>query len=65
MLDLLVYLAVLVIIVAVVWWLLAQLGVPEPAGKIIRIVVVVLVALVAINLLLQATGHTGLPMRLR
>lgn len=64
MLDLVVYLAVLVIVVVLVWWLLTQMPLPEPAGRIVRIVVVVVVAVIAIMLLLQLTG-AGPPLRLR
>lgn len=64
MLDIVIYLAVLAIIVILVWWLLSQLPLPEPAGQIIRIVIVVIVAVIAIGLLLNLTGH-GPPMRLR
>jgi len=44
MLDVLVYLAVFVIAVIVIWWLLSQLSLPEPIGKIINIVLVVVAA---------------------
>lgn len=64
MIDLLIYLAVLVIVVVLIWWLLSQLPLPEPAGQIIRIVLVVVVAIIAIFLLLNLTGH-GPPLRLR
>lgn len=64
MIDLLVYLAILVIVVILVWWLLSQLGLPEPVGRIITIVMVVIVAIAAIMLLLNLSGH-GPPMRLR
>lgn len=64
MIDLIVYLAVLVIVVILVWWLLSQVPLPEPAGRIIKIVLVVVIALIAIMLLLNLTGH-GPPMRLR
>lgn len=66
MIDLLIYLAVLVIVVALVWWLLSQLGLPEPIGKIVTIAVVVIVAVVVIGLLLQVAGHGGsIGLRLR
>jgi hypothetical protein len=57
MIDLLVYLAVFVIVVCLVWWLLTQLPLPEPAGRIIQIAVVVIVAVVVIGLLLNFAGH--------
>lgn len=64
MIDFVIYLAVLVILVVLVWWLLTQLPLPDPARKIIQIVAVVIVAVVAIMLLLQL-GGTGPPLRLR
>ena len=57
MISLLIYLAVLAIVVILVWWLLAQLPLPEPAGKIIRIGLVVIVAVVCIAILLDFAGH--------
>ncbi len=64
MIDLLVFLAVLVIVVILIWWLLSKLSLPEPAGTIIQIAIVVIVAVVVIGLLLSMTGH-GPPLRLR
>lgn len=58
--DLLVWLAILVILILVAWFLLAKLSLPEPAGTIIQIVVVIVVALVAINFLLEIShGSIG------
>lgn len=57
MIDIIVYLAIIVILILVVWFLLSQLDLPEPARKIVTIVVVVLVAAVAIGLLLNIGGH--------
>lgn len=59
MLDLLVYLAIGVIVIVLVWWLLTQIALPEPIGKIVQIVVVVIVAFFLIYVLLQLTGHVG------
>lgn len=56
--DLLVTLAILVILVLVAWFLLSKLALPEPAGTIVQIVVVILVAAIAINFLL-GLGHGG------
>lgn len=64
MIDLVIYLAVLVIVVCLVWWLIGQIPLPEPAAKFVRIAVVVVVAVVVIMLLLNLTGH-GPPLRLR
>jgi small basic protein len=56
MIDLLVYLAILVIVICLVWWLLTQLPIPEEARKFINIAVVVVVAIVVIMLLLRLGG---------
>lgn len=56
MVEMLVYLAVLVIVILVAWYLLQQMALPEPANKIITIVLVVVVAIIAIGILLQLTG---------
>jgi hypothetical protein len=65
MIELLVWLAVLVIVVLVVWYLLQQMGLPEPAQRIITIVLVVIVAVIAIGILLQFAGIGGGFPRLR
>ena len=57
MLSLLVWLAILAIVIIVVWWLLTQLPLPEPARKIITIVLVIIIAVVAIGILLQVAGN--------
>lgn len=63
MIELVVWLAVLIILVIVAWYLLSQITLPEPAGQIIRIVIVVVIAVVAIGVLLSLTGVV--PVRLR
>lgn len=63
MLDILVYVAILVIVVIVLWWLLSQLQLPEPLNKIITIALVVIGAVVLIGIMLQFTG-SGPPLRL-
>ncbi len=63
MITFIVYLAVLVIVVSLVWWLLQQLPLPAPFGRIMQIAVVVIAVVILIYLLL---GLTGQPMpRLR
>ena len=64
MLDILVYLAIFVIIAVLIWWLLQQISLPEPLGKIVTIVFVVVCAVVLIGMLMQVTG-VGPPLRLR
>ena len=64
MLAFIVYFAIFVILIVLVWWLLQQLPLPEPAGKFIQIAIVVVVAIVVIGFLLQlggSGGHISLP----
>ncbi len=63
MLDILVYLAIFIILAILVWWLLQQVTLPEPLGKIITIVFVVICVVVLIGLLMQVTG-VGPPLRI-
>jgi hypothetical protein len=64
MLDIMIYLGIFVIVIIVVWWLLQQVTLPEPLGKIITIAIVVIGAVVLIGFLLSFTG-VGPPLRLR
>ena len=61
MTQMLVMFAVFVIVVIVLWWLLQKLPLPEPAGTIIQIAIVVIVAVVVIGYLLNAGGSFKLP----
>jgi hypothetical protein len=63
MINLLVYLVILVIVCIFLWWLLQQVPLPEPLGKIATIVLVAIGVLILIAILLQFAGvaHTGLP----
>jgi len=60
MINLLVYLAVFVIVAALVWWILQQLTLPEPIAKIVLILFVVISVLILISILLSAVGGGGL-----
>ena len=64
MIELLVWVAVLAIVVILIWWILTQLPLPDPARKIITIVLVVVVAIIAIGLLMNLAGM-GPPLRMR
>ena len=57
--SLIVWLAILVILIVVVWFLLTQITLPEPIGKIVLIVIVVVVAAIAISFLYSLVGHSG------
>lgn len=61
--SLLIYLAIIVILIVVAWYLLSKVALPEPAGTIIQIAIVVIVAVVVIGILLQFAGHGGIRLR--
>jgi hypothetical protein len=60
MIGLLIYLAVFVIVAALVWWVLQQLPLPEPIAKIVLILFVVICAIILISILLSMVGGGGL-----
>lgn len=64
MLDILVYLAIFIILAILIWWLLQQVSLPEPLGKIVTIVFVVICAVILIGMMMQVTG-VGPPLRIR
>jgi len=41
----------------VIQWAINQIGIPEPFNKIVRVILVLLVAIVCINVLLSLAGH--------
>jgi hypothetical protein len=61
--DLIIYLAVIVIVILVVWFLLSQINLPPPMGQIVTIVLVVLVAVIAIIILLNFL-HGGMAVKI-
>lgn len=64
MIEFIITLAVAVIVLAVAWWLIQQVGFPPEAMKFITIAFVALVAVVVIYFLLSLSGGHGIP-RLR
>lgn len=56
MFDVLITLAVIVIVMALVWWVLQQIPLPEPINKIVMIVFVVICVFVLISVLLSLSG---------
>ena len=64
MLALLVNLLVLLIIIAVAWWILTFLPLPHPLHKIAQVVLVVIAAIAVIYMLLGlVNGRPMLPVR--
>lgn len=59
MIELIVYLVILVIVGIFLWWLLQQLPLPEPLGKIATIVLVAIGVIVLIGILYQFAGGGG------
>lgn len=57
--NLIFWLLILGILVALALWVLGQLGLPEPITRIIYVAVVVVVVLVVVLLLLQIVGGGG------
>jgi len=64
MIDLVVTLAILAIVCILIFWLLRQVPLPEPIGRIVTIVMAVVVCLIVIGMLLSLTG-TSIGPRLR
>lgn len=54
--GLLIWLIVIGLIFGVLWWGLAQIGIPEPFNKIARAVIIIIAVLLLVNLLLGLTG---------
>lgn len=54
--SLLIWLLVLLIITALIYWVIGKLALPEPISRIAMIILVVVVAIILIMLLLQFAG---------
>jgi hypothetical protein len=65
MITFLIYLLVVVIVMALGWWIITQLPLPEPIGRIVRVVFVVVCALIIILMLLGLVGYAPAPFPLR
>jgi hypothetical protein len=59
MIGLLVTFLVLLIIFSLFWWIVTVLPLPEPIGRIARVVVVVLFCIILIYMLLPYAGGFG------
>ena len=60
--SLVIYIVIIGLIFYVLWWGLAEIGLPEPFNIIARVVIVVVAVLLLINMLLGLTGSA--PFRL-
>ena len=56
LIDLLLYIVIAGGICALLWWLVAFVGLPEPFNKVARIIIAVVAVLFCINLLLSLGG---------
>lgn len=56
MIGLLIYLLVIFLLIGLIYWVIDAVPVPDPLGRIAKIVTVVIAAIVLIMLLLQLTG---------
>ncbi len=61
MIDLLIYLGIIVVLCIAAWYVLTQLNLPEPVGKMVTIAIVIVVAVVIVGILLSLKGgHLGI-----
>jgi len=56
LINLIIYIMIVAVILALVFWVIQEIPLPEPINRILRITVVVIAALVIILLLLQLLG---------
>lgn len=52
-----VYLVVAGLIFWLLWWLISYAGIPEPFGKVARVILALFAVLIVINVLLSIVGH--------
>lgn len=64
MIDLLIYIVVLCVVFGLVLWILREIPLPAPFGRIAYVVAVVVFAIILIYVLLGMVGTVGVP-RLR
>jgi hypothetical protein len=64
MIDVLIWLAILAIVAIAAWYVMSQVAMPDPVRRIVMVVLVVICAIIAINILLTLTGHGGIPLRI-
>lgn len=57
LLNALIYLVIVGLILWVVWWAIGAIGIPDPIGKVIRVLFILIAAIIVINILLGLVGH--------
>ncbi len=65
MITFLIYLLIVVIVMALGWWVISQIPLPPPIDNIVRIVFVVVCVLIIILMLLGLVGNVPAPYPLR
>lgn len=64
MVNALIHLLITLLIVGVLWWAITQIialiPMPEPIGRIVNIILIVILCLVVINALMPLAGSPGL-----
>jgi len=64
LITLIIYLLVIGILIALVWYVLDAVPIPEPINRIVKVVVIVIAALIVILLLLNLIGVGGASLNL-
>jgi hypothetical protein len=59
LINLIVYLLIVGILLALVWYVLDAIPIPDPINRFIKLAIVVIAALVIVLLLLQLVGGAG------
>jgi hypothetical protein len=57
LLNVVLYLVVIGLIIWLLLWALGQVGLPDPFGRIIRVLIIVVGVILIINVLLGLVGH--------
>jgi hypothetical protein len=63
--SLMIYILILLIVLALVWWIIGQLPLPDPVKRIATVVLVVIFAIAMIYLLLPLAQGGGPHLNLR
>lgn len=51
------FLIILGVIFGLLWWLVNYIALPEPFGKVLRVILAIAAVVVCINVLLSLAGH--------
>lgn len=65
MIDLLIHLLIVCVVLGLVFWILQQIPLAEPWGRIVRVVAVVVAALIVLSMLLGLVPLASSPLHLR